>query len=154
MHYFISVFKIKYIRLLNNIILVLFIFIHLDFSTNIDVIFTNFAPFNKLKIKFFHNLFDLLIILMVTYYQFNIYYYLYFSEKSLNNDELKDLPDAQVNKILEFTSDKSLKNLKIQIIHDNYNKFKIENIIISVCLIFLNHFCLCLISFIYQKTFL
>ena len=151
MHYFISVFKIKYIRLLNNIILVLFIFIHLDFSTNIDVIFTNFAPFNKLKIKFFHNLFDLLIILMVTYYQFNIYYYLYFSEKSLNNDELKDLPDAQVNKILEFTSDKSSKNLKIQIIHDNYNKFKIENIIISVCLIFLNHFCLCLISFIYQK---
>ena len=151
MHYFIDIFKIKYIRLLNNVISTLFIYTHLYFSTNIDEIFSKFVPFNKLKIKFFQKLFDLLIILMVTYYEFGVYFYLYFSEKSLNEDELKELPEAQVNKILEFTSDNSFKNLKIQIIHENYNKFKMENVITSLCDIIINYFNLCIISFSFRK---
>ena len=88
---------------------------------------------------------------MVTYYEFNTNFYLYYSEKSLNKDELKDLPDAQVNKILEFTSDNSLKNLKIQIIHENYNKFKTENIIVISCDIIMNYFIICTISFYFGK---
>ena len=152
MHYFISVFKIKYIRILNGIISTLFIFTHLYFSTNIEDIFSKFIPFNKLKIKLFQNLFDLLIISMVSYYELDTHLYLYFSEKSLNNDELKELPEAQVNKILEFTSDNSFKNLKIQIIHENYNKFRIVNIFTIFFDIILNYFNICIIAFFFLKN--
>ena len=89
---------------------------------------------------------------MVTYYEFNTNFYLYFSEKSLNNDELKELPEAQVNKILEFTSDNSFKNLKIQIIHENYNKFRIVNIITIFFDIILNYFNICIIAFFFLKN--
>ena len=152
MHYFIGIFKIKYIRILNGIISTLFIFTHLYFSTNIEDIFSKFIPFNKLKIKLFQNLFDLLIISMVSYYELDTHLYLYFSEKSLNNDELKELPEAQVNKILEFTSDNSFKNLKIQIIHENYNKFRIVNIITIFFDIILNYFNICIIAFFFLKN--
>ena len=152
MHYFIGIFKIKYIRILNGIISTLFIFSHLYFSTNIEDIFSKFIPFNKLKIKLFQNLFDLLIISMVSYYELDTHLYLYFSEKSLNNDELKELPEAQVNKILEFTSDNSFKNLKIQIIHENYNKFRIVNIITIFFDIILNYFNICIIAFFFLKN--
>ena len=151
MNYFIAIFKIKYIRLLHNIITILFIFTHLYFSTNIDEVFSKFIPFNKLKIKFFHYLFDSMIILMVSYYEFSLHFYLYFSEKSLNNDELKELPDAQVNKILEFTSDNSFRNLKIQIIHENYNKFNLSNIITNFCDIIFNYFILCIIAYYFRE---
>ena len=151
MHYFVSIFKLKYIRILDKIIFILFFFTHLYFSTNIDEVFTKFVPFNILKMKFFQHLFDLLIIIMVTYYEFNIHYYLYFSEKILNNDEIKELPEAQVNKILEFTSDKLIKNLKIQIIHDNFNKFRTTNALIISCDIFMNYFNISMIVYIYQK---
>ena len=147
MHYFIAIFKIKYIRILNNLITTIFIYTHLYFSTNIREIFSKFSPFNKLKIDLFQNIFNILIISMVTYYEFNTNFYLYFSEKSLNNDELKELPDSQVNKIIEFTSNNSLKNLKIQIIHENNNKFRIENILTNSCDIILNYFNICSISF-------
>ena len=152
MHYFIGIFKIKYIRILNGIISTLFIFTHLYFSMNIEDIFSKFIPFNKLKIKLFQNLFDLLIISMVSYYELDTHLYLYFSEKSLNNDELKELPEAQVNKILEFTSDNSFKNLKIQIIHENYNKFRIVNIITIFFDIILNYFNICIIAFFFLKN--
>ena len=152
MHYFIGIFKIKYIRILTGIISTLFIFTHLYFSTNIEDIFSKFIPFNKLKIKLFQNLFDLLIISMVSYYELDTHLYLYFSEKSLNNDELKELPEAQVNKILEFTSDNSFKNLKIQIIHENYNKFRIVNIITIFFDIILNYFNICIIAFFFLKN--
>ena len=151
MYYFIAIFKIKYIRILNNFISIIFIYTHLYFSTNIKDIFSKFSPFNKLKMDLFQNIFNILIIIMVTYYEFNTNFYLYYSEKSLNKDELKDLPDAQVNKILEFTSDNSLKNLKIQIIHENYNKFKTENIIVISCDIIMNYFIICTISFYFGK---
>ena len=152
MHYFIGIFKIKYIRILNNVISTLFIFAHLYFSTNIEYIFSKFIPFNKLKHKLFQDLFDLMIISMVSYYEFDIHFCLYFSEKSLNNDELKELPDAQVNKILEFTSDNSFKNLKIQIIHENYNKFRFVNIISIFFDIVLNYINICIIAFFFGKN--
>ena len=88
---------------------------------------------------------------MVTYYEFSLHFYLYFSEKSLNNDELKELPDAQVNKILEFTSDNSFRNLKIQIIHENYNKFNLSNIITNFCDIIFNYFILCIIAYYFRE---
>lgn len=150
-HYFIEIFKIKYIRLLSNMITILFLFTHLYFSTNIQEIFSKFVPFNKLKINFFQKLFDFLIILMISYYEFGVYFYLYFSEKSLNDDELKELPEAQVNKIFEFTSENSIKNLKIQIIHENFNKFKVENITTNFCDIVLNYFNICIVSFYFKK---
>ena len=151
MHYFSSIFKLKYIRLLGKVVFILFIFTHLYFSTNIEEVFSKFVPFNKLKMKFFENIFDLLIIIMVTFYEFNIHYYLYFSEKSINNDEIKELPESQVNKILEFTSDKSIKNLKIQIIHDSFNKFKTTNALIITCDILMNYFNISMMAYIYQK---
>ena len=150
-HYFIEIFKIKYVRIISNVIYLLFIFTHLFFSINMDEVFSKFVPFNKLKMKIVQDLFDLLIILMVTYFEFNMYFHLYFSEKSINNDELKELPDSQVNKILEFTHDKSLKNLKIQIIHDNFSKFRIENVFLNFCNIIMNYFNISTTVLIYQK---
>ena len=88
---------------------------------------------------------------MISYYEFGVYFYLYFSEKSLNDDELKELPEAQVNKIFEFTSENSIKNLKIQIIHENFNKFKVENITTNFCDIVLNYFNICIVSFYFKK---
>ena len=150
-HYFIEIFKIKYVRIIANIIFILFIFTHLFFSINMPEVFSKFVPFNKLKMKIFQDLFDLLIILIVSYFELNVHFHLYFSEKNINNDELKELPDSQVSKILEFTRDKSLKNLKIQIIHDNFNKFKIENAFLIFCDVVMNYFNICTAIFIYQK---
>ena len=150
-HYFIEIFKIKYVRIIANIIFILFIYTHLFFSINMPEVFSKFVPFNKLKLKICQDLFDLLIIIIVSYFEFNVHYHLYFAGKNINNDELKELPDSQVSKILEFTRDKSLKNLKIQIIHDNFNKFKIENVFLIFCDVIMNYFNICLVVLIYQK---
>jgi hypothetical protein len=113
-------------------------------------------------------IFRFLNLLILIYYRCDKYNSLYFSNVSFNNDDLKELPEEQVNKILEFTSNISkqkLKNLKIQIIHDN-NKYKLNNIIylsIDLCLLHLltfiifvaleedeiNMFCKLLLSFLF-----
>jgi hypothetical protein len=116
-----------------------------------EEVFSKFVPFNKLKMKIFRDLFDLLIILIVAYFELNMYFHLYFSEKSISNDELKELPDSQVNKILEFAHDKSLKNLKIQIIHENSCKFRIEYVFLNFCNIIMNYFNISTTALIYQK---
>ena len=150
-HYFIEIFKIKYLRIIANIIFILFIFTHLFFSVNMPEVFSKIVPFNQLKMKIFQDLFDLLIILIVAYFELNVHFHLYFSEKNVNNDELKELPESQVSKILEFTRDKSLKNLKIQINYDNFNKFKIENTLLIFFDVIMNYFNICTITLIYQK---
>ena len=150
-HYFIEIFKIKYVRIIANIIFILFIFTHLVFSINMPEVFSKFVPFNQLKMKIFQDLFDLLIIIIVSYFELNVHYLLYFSEKNINNDKLKELPDSQVSKILEFTREKSLKNLKIQIVHGDFNKFKIENVFLIFSDIIMNYFNICTMALIYQK---
>jgi hypothetical protein len=96
---------------------------------------------------------------ILVYYCCDIYYEIYYSTESLNNDELKELPEEQVNKILEFTSNISkqkLKNLKIQIIHDN-KKYKMSNIFYMSNDICLFHFEICIIFVIlnnYENSYI
>ena len=155
MIYFITIFKIKYVRILNNILFIFFIFTYLNFSAKKNIYYRKLYPINKLKSEFFQNLFDFLIILLITYNEFYLWFNLYYSKKNLSNDEIKDLPDDQINKILEYTSNierQRIKNFKIQIIANNHNEFKLKNAIIIICDIALNNLTITILSFIYQKS--
>ena len=147
MGYFIKKFNTKISRLINHIIVIFYIFLHLKISSRRDNFLINFFSFTKINNKVLSYIFGILSLLIIVYYCCNIYSSIYYSKESLNNDELKELPEDQVNKILEFTSNISkqkLKNLKIQIIHDN-NKYKINNILYLSNDICLNHLEICII---------
>ena len=167
-NYFIKIFKTKISRLINHITFIFYIFFLLKMSYNRDVFLLNYFSFTKMDSDVLSEIFRFLNLLILIYYRCDKYNSLYFSNVSFNNDDLKELPEEQVNKILEFTSNISkqkLKNLKIQIIHDN-NKYKLNNIIylsIDLCLLHLltfiifvaleedeiNMFCKLLLSFLF-----
>jgi hypothetical protein len=167
-NYFIKIFKTKISRLINHITFIFYIFFLLKMSYNRDVFLLNYFSFTKMDSDVLSEIFRFLNLLILIYYRCDKYNSLYFSNVSFNNDDLKELPEEQVNKILEFTSNISkqkLKNLKIQIIHDN-NKYKLNNIIyisidlsllhLLICIIFvfleddeINMFCKLLLSFLF-----
>ena len=73
---------------------------------------------------------------------------LYYSKENLTKDELKELPEEQVNKILEFTSNinsSKLKTLKIQIIHNKNKHYKPYIILYFLNDLWLYHFETCII---------
>ena len=146
-NYFIKIFKTKISRLINHFTLIFYIFFHLKMSYNKDAFLLNYFSFIKMDNELLSDIIRFLNLLILIYYGCDKYYSLYFANINFNNDDLKELPEEQVNKILEFTSNISkqkLKNLKIQIIHDN-NKYKLNNIIyMSIDLCFL-HFLICII---------
>lgn len=146
-NYFIKIFKTKISRLINHFTLIFYIFFHLKMSYNRDAFLLNYFSFIKMDNDLLSDIIRFLNLLILIYYGCDKYYSLYFANINFNNDDLKELPEEQVNKILEFTSNISkqkLKNLKIQIIHDN-NKYKLNNIIyMSIDLCFL-HFLICII---------
>ena len=166
--YFIKIFKTKISRLINHVTFIFYIFFLLKMSYNRDVFLLNYFSFTKMDSEVLSDIFRFLNFLILIYYGCDKYHSLYFSNVSFNNDDLKELPEEQVNKILEFTSNISkqkLKNLKIQIIHDN-NKYKLNNIIylsidlcllhLLICIIFvvlgedeINMFCKLLFSFLF-----
>jgi hypothetical protein len=167
-NYFIKIFKTKISRLINHYTFIFYIFFLLKLSYNRDVFLLNYFSFTKMDNEVLSDIFRFLNFLILIYYGCDKYHSLYFSNVSFNNDDLKELPEEQVNKILEFTSNISkqkLKNLKIQIIHDN-NKYKLNNIIylsidlcflhLLICIIFvvlgedeINMFCKLLFSFLF-----
>lgn len=167
-NYFIKIFKTKISRLINHVIMIFYIFFFLKMSFNRDAFLLNYFSFTKMDSEVLSDIFRFLNILIIIYYGCDKYYSLYFTNINYNNDDLKELPEEQVNKILEFTSNISkqkLKNLKIQIIHDN-NKYKLNNIIflsidfclihLLICIIFvvigdeeINVFCKLLFSFLF-----
>ena len=152
-NYFIKIFKAKISRIINHITFIFYIFFLLKMSYNRDVFLLNYFSFTKMDSGVLSEIFRFLNLLILIYYRCDQYNSLYFSNVSFNNDDLNELPEEQVNKILEFTSNISkqkLKNLKIQIIHDN-NKYKINNIIyfsIDLCLL---HFLICIIFVVLEE---
>ena len=159
MGYFIKKFNTKISRLINHLIVIFYIFLHLRISSKRDNFLINFFSFTKINSDVLSNIFSNLSLIIIVYYCCDIYSSIYYSKETLNNDELKELPEEQVNKILEFTSNigkQKLKNLKIQIIHDN-NKYKINNIVYISNDICLNHFEICMIFLIlnnYENSFI
>ena len=154
MGYFIKKFNTKISRLINHLIVIYFIFLHLKISAKRDKFLINFFSFTKINNKILSYIFEISSLFILAYYCCDIYYIIYYSKESLNNDELKELPEEQVNKILEFTSNISkqkLKNLKIQIIHDN-KKYKMNNIIYMSNDICSNHFEICIIFVILNNN--
>ena len=146
-NYFIKIFKTKISRLINHITFIFYIFFLLKMSYNRDVFLLNYFSFTKMDSDVLSEIFRFLNLLILIYYRCDKYNSLYFSNVSFNNDDLKELPEEQVNKILEFTSNISkqkLKNLKIQIIHDN-NKYKLNNIIYISIDLSLLHLLICII---------
>ena len=145
--YFIREFNIKISRFINHLVIIFAIIIHFKISSKGDIFLLDFFSFLKINNKILSYLFSFLSLVIFIYFEIKLCSYLYFSKEILNNDKLKELPEEQVNKIIEFTSNISkqkLKNLKIQIIHDN-NKYKIENIIYNLCDICFSHFEICII---------
>jgi hypothetical protein len=159
MGYFIKKFNTKISRLINHLIVIYFIFLHLKISSKRDNFLINFFSFTKINNRILSNIFEMSNLFILVYYCCDIYYEIYYSTESLNNDELKELPEEQVNKILEFTSNISkqkLKNLKIQIIHDN-KKYKMSNIFYMSNDICLFHFEICIIFVIlnnYENSYI
>ena len=150
--YFIKIFNTKISRLICHSVIIFYIFAHLKLSSKTDTFLINFFSFTKINNKILSNIFSIISLLCLIIFVAKIYGYLYFSKECINNDELKELPEEQVNKILEFTSNISkqkLKNLKIQIIHDN-NKYKMNNIFYISNDICLNHFEICIIFSIFN----
>ena len=147
--YFIKEFNIKISRLINHLVIIFFIIIHFKISIKEDIFLLDFFSFLKINNKILSYLFSILSLIIFIYFEIKICSYLYYSKEILNNDKLKELPEEQVNKIIEFTSNISkqkLKNLKIQIIHGNENdKYKMENILYNLCDICFSHFEICVI---------
>ena len=145
--YFINAFNIKISRIINHIVMIFFIIIHFKISIKGDHFLIDFFSFSKINSKLLSHIFSFLSLIITIYYGLKIYSYLYCSKEILNNDKLKELPEEQVNKILEFTSNinkQKLKNLKIQIIHDN-DKYKMQNIFYNLFDILFSHIEICLI---------
>ena len=148
--YFIKKFNTKISRIINHSMIIFFIFVHLKISSRKDTTLINFFSFTDLNSKLLSHIFNFVNLLIIIYFCYKTYYILYYSKENLNKDELKELPEEQVNKIIEFTSNISkqkLKNLKIQIIHDN-KKYKMNNIFYASNDLCLNHFELCIIFII------
>ena len=152
--YFIKAFNTKISRIISHSVIIFYIFAHLKLSSRKDPFLINFFSFTKINNEILSQAFSILSLLFLIFFGKNIYSFLYYSKESLNNDELKELPEEQVNKILEITSNinkQKLKNLKIQIIHDN-NNFKINNIFFISIDICLNHFEICIIFAILSEN--
>ena len=145
--YFIKEFNIKISRLINHLVIIFFIIIHFKISIKGDIFLLDFFSFLKINNRILSHLFSFLSLVLFIYFEIKLCSYLYYSREMLNNDKLKELPEEQVNKIIEFTSNISkqkLKNLKIQIIHEN-DKYKMENILYNLCDICFSHFEICII---------
>ena len=152
--YFTKKFNTKISRLINHSVIIFFIFVHLKISSKRDIFLINFFSFTKLSSKLLSHIFSFVNLLILIYFVYKTYYILYYSKENLSKDELKELPEEQVNKILEFTSNISkqkLKNLKIQIIHDN-KKYKMNNIFYVSNDLCLNHFEICIIFIILKDS--
>ena len=150
LEYFIKILNTKISRLISHLVIIFYIFAQLKISSETDSFLIKFFSFTQIKSKLLSQIFFISSLLFLIAFGIKIYSFLYYSKENLNNDDLKGLPEEQVNKILEFTSNISkqkLKNLKIKIIHDN-NNYKITNIFLISIDICLNYFEICIIFII------
>lgn len=151
--YFIKIFNTKISRLISHLVIVFYIFSQLKISSEKDSFLINFFSFTKVGSKFLSSIFQKISFFFLILFGIKIYSLLYYSNENLTNDDLKELPEEQINKILEFTSNISkqkLKNLKIKIIHDN-NKVKMINIFLISIDICLNHLEICILFIVLNE---
>ena len=133
--------------------IVFYIFSHLKISSEKDSFLINFFSFTKISSKLLSNLFQKISLFFLILFGRKIYSLLYYSNENMTNDDLKELPEEQINKILEFTSNISkhkLKNLKIKIIHDN-NKYKMINIFLISIDLCLNYLEICILFIVLNE---
>ena len=153
LEYFIKIFNTKISRLISHLVMIFYIFSQLKISSEKDSFLINIFSFTKISSKSLSNLFKKLSLFLLIFLGSKIYSLLYYSNDNLANDDLKELPEEQVHKILEFTSNISkqkLKNLKIKIIHDN-NKYKIINIFLISIDVCLNYFEICILFIVLNE---
>ena len=153
LEFFIKIFNTKISRLISHLMIVFYIFSHLKISSEKDSFLINFFSFTKISSKLLSNLFQKISLFFLILFGRKIYSLLYYSNENMTNDDLKELPEEQINKILEFTSNISkhkLKNLKIKIIHDN-NKYKMINIFLISIDLCLNYLEICILFIVLNE---